>query len=119
MTVLAFLFSFRQKPGSDSDQPPYNGKIVYDKHTILMKFYGERITDQLTALPIEVITTHVHTDHIGSHGEFEEIYVHEGDRDWLINGIKDLSIEQIRKEVSIDITLPIPKIFNLDTSRPF
>jgi glyoxylase-like metal-dependent hydrolase (beta-lactamase superfamily II) len=48
----------------------------------------KRITDQLTNLPIKVITTHVHTDHIGCHGKFEEIYVHPNDEDWLVNGIK-------------------------------
>ncbi|UTR10353.1 MBL fold metallo-hydrolase [Evansella sp. LMS18] len=79
----------------------------------------KRVTDQLTALPIEVITTHVHTDHIGGHGEFEKIYVHEGDRDWLVNGIKGLSIEQIRKDISRDITLPVPETFNPDTYQPF
>lgn len=79
----------------------------------------KRIIDQLTTFPIEVITTHVHTDHIGSHGEFERIYVHEGDRDWLVNGIRGLSIEQIRKDISRDITLATPKTFNPDTYRPF
>ncbi|GAB3056697.1 hypothetical protein JCM19029_12160 [Salinicoccus sesuvii] len=34
----------------------------------------KRITDQLTILPIDVITTHVHVDHIGNHKKF---YVHE------------------------------------------
>lgn len=79
----------------------------------------KRITDRLTALPIEVITTHVHADHIGSHGEFERIYVHEGDKDWLVNGIIGLSIEQIRKDISRDITLPTPDTFNPVTYQPF
>lgn len=79
----------------------------------------KRVTDQLTQLPIDVITTHVHADHIGSHGEFERVYVHEADRDWLVNGIKGLSIEQIRKDMSRDITLPVPDTFNPATYRPF
>ena len=79
----------------------------------------KRITDQLTSLPIEVITTHVHADHIGSHGEFEKIYVHEGDKDWLVNGIKGLSIEQIRKDMSRDITLPLPATFSPESYKPF
>jgi glyoxylase-like metal-dependent hydrolase (beta-lactamase superfamily II) len=79
----------------------------------------KRITDQLTDLPIVVITTHVHADHIGSHGEFDKIYVHEGDADWLTNGIKGLSIEQIRKDISRDITLPTPETFHPDTYKPF
>lgn len=79
----------------------------------------KRITDQLTDLPIIVLTTHVHWDHIGSHSEFEEIYVHRDEKDWLINGIKGLSIEQIRKDVSRDITIPTPKSFNPETYMPF
>jgi len=79
----------------------------------------KRVTDQLTTLPIEVITTHVHTDHIGSHGEFERIFVHQGDAEWLINGIKGLSIEQIRKDIRRDISIPTPEAFNPDTYLPF
>lgn len=79
----------------------------------------KRITDQLTDLPITVITTHVHADHIGSHSEFETIYVHEKDSDWLINGIKGLSIEQIRKDMSRDITIPTPKTFDPNTYKPY
>ncbi|MEW9675686.1 MBL fold metallo-hydrolase [Lentibacillus sp. L22] len=79
----------------------------------------KRITDQLTDLPIDVVTTHVHVDHIGSHGEFERIYVHEGDQDWLVNGISGLSIDQIRKNISRDITIPVPETFNPDTYQPF
>lgn len=79
----------------------------------------KRITDLLTDLPIIVLTTHVHTDHIGSHGEFENIYVHKKDSDWLINGIKGLSIEQIRKVISRDITIPTPETFDPDTYIPY
>ena len=79
----------------------------------------KRITDQLTSLPIIVLTTHVHWDHIGSHGEFENIYVHKEEEDWLINGIKKLPIEQIRKDVSRDITIPTPETFNPETYKPF
>lgn len=79
----------------------------------------KRITDQLTNLPIIVLTTHVHWDHIGSHGEFTDIYVHKDEEDWLINGIKKLPIEQIRKDVGRDITVPTPISFNPNTYKPF
>lgn len=79
----------------------------------------KRITDQLTNLPITVITTHVHVDHIGSHGEFETIYVHEQDSDWLMNGIKGLSVEQIRKDIGRDITIPTPETFDPDSYTPY
>ncbi|MBY7142770.1 MBL fold metallo-hydrolase [Virgibacillus sp. NKC19-3] len=78
-----------------------------------------RITDQLTDLPIIVITTHVHADHIGSHGAFEKIYVHEDEVDWLINGIKGLPIEQIRKDIGRDITKPTPDTFDPSTYTPY
>jgi glyoxylase-like metal-dependent hydrolase (beta-lactamase superfamily II) len=78
-----------------------------------------RITDQLTNLPIIVITTHVHADHIGNHDEFDTIYVHEKDSDWLMNGIRGLSIKQIRVDIGRDITIPTPKTFNPETYTPY
>ncbi|WYP26765.1 MBL fold metallo-hydrolase [Alkalihalobacillus sp. FSL W8-0930] len=78
-----------------------------------------RVTSQLTKLPIDVLTTHVHADHIGSHGQYERIYVHEADQDWLVNGIQGLPLEQIRKDMSRDITVPTPDSFDPKTYRPF
>lgn len=77
------------------------------------------ITDRLTDLPIDVLTTHVHTDHIGSHGEFERIFVHEGDQDWLVHGIKGLSLEQIRRDIGRDISKPVPEGFDPRSYTPF
>lgn len=78
-----------------------------------------RIIQQLTSLPITVITTHVHWDHIGSHGQFDDIYVHKDEVDWLINGIPKLSIDQIRRDVGRNITLPTPITFDPSTYQPF
>ena len=41
------------------------------------------VVDSLTTLPITVITTHVHWDHIGGHGYFDNIAVHEMEENWL------------------------------------
>lgn len=41
------------------------------------------VVDSLTALPVMAVTTHVHWDHIGGHWHFENIAVHEAERDWL------------------------------------
>ena len=79
----------------------------------------KRITDQLTSLPIDVLTTHVHSDHIGSHGEYTRIFVHEDEESWLIHGIVGLSLEQIRANTARDISMPVPKHFNPDTYTPF
>ncbi len=39
----------------------------------------------LTELPVTVVTTHAHWDHIGGHKYFEHIAVHEAEREWLSN----------------------------------
>lgn len=39
--------------------------------------------DSLTLLPVLVVTTHIHWDHIGGHKYFENIAVHEAEKDWL------------------------------------
>ncbi|MED2976325.1 MBL fold metallo-hydrolase [Bacillus swezeyi] len=79
----------------------------------------KKITDRLTSLPIKVMTTHVHWDHIGSHGEYDFIYVHEAEKEWLTDGIKGLPIEQIRRDVSRDITKPVPDTFSPESYTPY
>lgn len=58
--------------------------------------------DKLTDLPVKVVSTHVHWDHIGGHKHFEDIYVHQGDLDWLENGLP-IPIEFIKKDVVKDV----------------
>lgn len=41
----------------------------------------------LTNLPVKVVTTHVHWDHIGGHALFHDISVHEDDAKWLQDGL--------------------------------
>lgn len=79
----------------------------------------KRVTNQLTNLPIRVLTTHAHYDHIGSHGEFQQIYVHKQDVDWLVHGIKEIPVEAIRKEISQDLSRCTPDSFDLNTYTPY
>lgn len=41
------------------------------------------IVSQITRLPIQVITTHAHWDHIGGHRYFDAISIHRDDAQWL------------------------------------
>ena len=43
----------------------------------------KKIIDSLTTLPIMVVTTHIHWDHIGGHKYFDNIAVYETEKDWL------------------------------------
>ncbi len=43
----------------------------------------KKVVDSLTALPVQVVTTHVHWDHIGGHKYFDNIAVHEAEQEWL------------------------------------
>jgi glyoxylase-like metal-dependent hydrolase (beta-lactamase superfamily II) len=38
---------------------------------------------KLTSLPLEVIATHCHTDHVGGKSQFEKIYIHRDDLNWF------------------------------------
>ncbi|TKI55646.1 hypothetical protein E8L90_09420 [Brevibacillus antibioticus] len=54
---------------------------------------------------------------IGNHGQFDTIYVHEEDKDWLANGSK--AYELSNPEDQRDITIPTPETFQSDTNTPF
>ncbi len=43
----------------------------------------KKIVSSITSLPIMVITTHIHWDHIGGHKYFDNIAVHEAEKEWL------------------------------------
>ena len=43
----------------------------------------KKVIGSLTKLPVMVITTHVHWDHIGGHKHFNNIAVHEAEKEWL------------------------------------
>ena len=62
--------------------------------------------DLLTDLPVKVVTTHVHWDHIGGHSLFNDISVHIDDAEWLKGGIP-IRINMIKNNV---IKEPFSKI---------
>lgn len=74
----------------------------------------KQMVDEITDLPIMVVSTHVHWDHIGGHSLFDRIYVHENEREWLENGIP-IPLEIIRKQIEKEIfTITPPDSFNIE-----
>lgn len=65
--------------------------------------------EELTLLPIKVVTTHVHWDHIGGHKYFKDIYVHKEDAKWLQEGLP-IPDEVVKKQMLANVdrkTLPV------------
>jgi len=75
--------------------------------------------DKLTTLPIKVITTHAHWDHIGGHSLFDNIYVHEGDAEWLKTGIP-IPIDFVKSNLMREpFSKTLPKEFNINNYTVF
>ncbi|MCB2287622.1 MBL fold metallo-hydrolase [Clostridium algidicarnis] len=73
--------------------------------------------DKLTKLPVIVVTTHVHWDHIGGHVLFKDIYVHKGDAEWLKSGIP-VPLNVIKRSIEAEPFSKKPPIeFNIDNYK--
>lgn len=57
-----------------------------------------QVVDSLTTLPVLVITTHVHWDHIGGHNLFNDVAVHKEEVQWLSNKFP-LSLEVVKSNL--------------------
>ncbi len=54
--------------------------------------------EDLTDLPVRVLTTHGHWDHIGGHGLFSEISIHAAEADWL-SGKFPLPLDAVKENL--------------------
>lgn len=75
------------------------------------------VVDWLTTLPLTVATTHVHWDHIGSHGFFDKIAVHQAEKDWLSHSFP-IPLEAVKKNLLRD-PCEFPPEFYPDDYRVF
>lgn len=72
----------------------------------------KEVVKQLTDSPIQVITTHVHWDHIGGHYSFSRIGVHELEKSWLEDRFP-LPLNSV-KENLMKSPCNLPEEFNID-----
>ncbi|MBQ2191023.1 MAG: MBL fold metallo-hydrolase [Clostridia bacterium] len=75
------------------------------------------VVAELTTLPVMAVTTHVHWDHIGGHQYFDNIAVHEAEKDWLSVRFP-IPLDAVKK----NLTMPpfaFPEGFNIDAYQVF
>lgn len=58
------------------------------------------VVEDITTLPILVINTHIHWDHIGGHKYFKDIMVHEKEVEWL-SGKFPLPLQIVKKNLTL------------------
>jgi glyoxylase-like metal-dependent hydrolase (beta-lactamase superfamily II) len=81
-------------------------------------FSIKEVVNELSPLPIQVLTTHVHWDHIGNHHRFDKVFVHTNEADWMRNGIP-VNINIIRQSIIVrPFELPSTSDFDIDTYYP-
>jgi glyoxylase-like metal-dependent hydrolase (beta-lactamase superfamily II) len=71
------------------------------------------IVESLTDLPVTVVNSHAHWDHVGGNHLFEEILIHPAEADALVKGYHN---ERMRNWFGPEVlTGPLPGDVNLDT----
>ena len=77
----------------------------------------KEIVDSLTNLPVMVVTTHIHWDHIGGHKYFDNISVHEAEQDWLADKFP-LPLQVVKNNLTSK-PCQFPADFNINDYRIF
>ena len=60
----------------------------------------KKVVENLTDLPVTVLTTHVHWDHIGGHKYFKDFAVHENEVSWISNQFS-LPLQTVKKNLTL------------------
>ncbi|MBQ9485650.1 MAG: MBL fold metallo-hydrolase [Clostridia bacterium] len=76
----------------------------------------KKAVGNITDLPVSVATTHVHWDHIGGHKYFEDIAVHEKEKEWIKKF--PLSLSEVKKEL-LKFPCDFPKDFDVEKYEIF
>lgn len=75
------------------------------------------VVETLTTLPVFVLTTHVHWDHIGGHSHFRNFAVHQAETQW-ISGQFPLPLPEVKQNLTRKPCC-FPSSFHLDDYRIF
>lgn len=75
------------------------------------------VVDSITDLPVQVVTTHVHWDHIGGHALFGDIAVHKMEESWL-NGNFPLPLNTVKANLTRE-NCEFPNDFDINKYHVF
>lgn len=75
----------------------------------------KKTVEKITPLPIEVVSTHIHWDHIGGHHLFENIAVHVLEEKWLLSEFP-IPLEVVKNNLKKG-NCDFPKKFDVDNYR--
>ena len=77
----------------------------------------KEVVNGITELPVMVVTTHVHWDHIGGHKYFDNITVHENEKEWLMENFP-LPLEIVKRNL-LDENGEFPECFDVEKYEVF
>lgn len=77
----------------------------------------KEITDKLTDLPVMAVSTHIHWDHIGGHRYFNNLAVHQAEKEWLSHQFP-IPVQVVRENLN-RIPCDFPAGFHPDDYRVF
>ncbi len=77
----------------------------------------KKVVDSLTSLPVTVVTTHIHWDHIGGHKYFDIIAVHEMEKEWISTAFP-LPLQVVKSNLMCK-SCDLPPDFRIDEYQIF